>query len=424
MPFCRAAVAFVLLPLVLPLRGETAVAPFRVPVPIGSTAQSTWDTSVLFRTPATYPVVDDLLKPDPDIRPVFYEGEPFHGNPTRVFAWIGIPARHPGKLPGIVLVQGGGGTAFRSWTKLWVDRGYAVIAMDTCGAMPATATPNSPETKRHAFSGPGGYGGFGTVDEPVHDQWMYHAVAAVVRAHSLLRSLPEVDPDRIGITGISWGGIITEIAVGVDRRFKFAAPVYGCGFLGEDSYWHEHEMQDMGAPRAIKWLSLWDPSQYICYADLPMLFCDGTNDKHFRLDSWQKTYRETKGPYTLSLKIRMKHGHPPAGDPPEITVFADALVRGGVPLPQFVQSGRNGQRAWAHYAAAGPIKEAKLRYTTDHTAWVDRNWETTSAELRAEDKLVAAILPPGTTAYYLDLIDARGCVVSTPHEEVSGAAPD
>ena len=37
--------------------------------------------------------------------------------------------------------------------------------------------------------------------------------------------------DEDSITGISWGGITTTIVMGIDYRFKFAAPVYGCGFL-------------------------------------------------------------------------------------------------------------------------------------------------------------------------------------------------
>jgi hypothetical protein len=41
---------------------------------------------------------------------------------------VGEPGR---KVPGIVLLHGGGGTAFESWVKLWVDRGYAAIAIDT-----------------------------------------------------------------------------------------------------------------------------------------------------------------------------------------------------------------------------------------------------------------------------------------------------
>lgn len=64
---------------------------------------------------------------------------------------------------------------------------------------------------------------------------------------------------------------------------------------------------------------------------MPMLFCNGTNDKHFRPDSWQKTWRLVPVPpasVTLSLKIRMGHGHPPSGDPREITVFADSILAG------------------------------------------------------------------------------------------------
>ena len=36
----------------------------------------------------------------------------------------------------MVLVHGGGGTAFAEWVKAWTSRGYAAIAMDTCGQIP------------------------------------------------------------------------------------------------------------------------------------------------------------------------------------------------------------------------------------------------------------------------------------------------
>ena len=88
-------------------------------------------------------------------------------------------------------------------------------------------------------------GGFHQIDQPIEDQWTYHAVAAVILANSLIRSFPQVDPNRIGVTGISWGGYLVCIVAGVDHRFKFAAPVYGCGFLGENSVWLD-EFQKMG----------------------------------------------------------------------------------------------------------------------------------------------------------------------------------
>jgi len=90
--------------------------------------------------------------------------------------------------------------------------------MDTCGAFLTSARTIEQHRQRNEFSGPPGWGGLDRVNEPIEDQWMYHAVAAVIRGHSLLRSQPEVDAARIGITGISWGGIITNVVAGVDAR--------------------------------------------------------------------------------------------------------------------------------------------------------------------------------------------------------------
>ena len=58
---------------------------------------------------------------------------------------------------------------------------------------------------------------------------MYHATAATSLAGDLLRSLPEVQGDSVGLMGISWGGVITATVVGVDDRFAFGIPVYGNG---------------------------------------------------------------------------------------------------------------------------------------------------------------------------------------------------
>ena len=33
--------------------------------------------------------------------------------------------------------------------------------------------------------------------------------------------------------GISWGGVITSTVIGIDDRFAFAIPTYGCGDLAE-----------------------------------------------------------------------------------------------------------------------------------------------------------------------------------------------
>jgi len=69
------------------------------------------------------------------------------------------------------------------------------------------------------------------------NMWTYHAIADVILSHSLLLSLPKVDKNRTGVTGISWGGYLTCIVAGVDHRFKAATPTYGCGFLERKIIW-------------------------------------------------------------------------------------------------------------------------------------------------------------------------------------------
>ena len=191
-------------------------------------AQIPWDIQKLCEVPKTYPA-NSCEKTG--VKAIFYEGLDYKDKPTRVFAYYGIPKVEKGKkVPAIVCVHGGGGTAFDEWVRKWNEHGYAAISMDLEGHLPKGKNSNRPS---HEFSGPGRAGIFADIAEPVEDQWMYHAVADVMLANSLIRSFPEVDDERVGFTGISWGGIISSIVMGVDERFKLAIPVYGCGYLFE-----------------------------------------------------------------------------------------------------------------------------------------------------------------------------------------------
>src|SRR5439155_3113860 len=101
--------------------------------------------------------------------------------------------------------------------------------------------------------------------------WTYHAVANVIKGVSLLRSLPEVDPERIGVTGISWGGYLTCIVAGLDQRLKVAVPVYGCGHIHENSAWNK-TFAGLPEGQRSRWIENWEPSRYIDQATMPVLF--------------------------------------------------------------------------------------------------------------------------------------------------------
>lgn len=379
-----------------------------------------WDTNALFRAPA-WRAADGFS--EPGVRALFFDSVAWSGRATRVFAWYGVPDLPPGaKAPAMVLVHGGGGTAFADWVRLWTARGYAAIAMNTCGCLPGGTHTNR---LRHAAGGPPGWGGFDKTDEPVEDQWTYHAVAAAVLAHSLIRSFPEVDANRTGITGISWGGYLTCIVAGVDPRFRFAAPVYGCGFLGENSTWAE-ALRRMPPERAARWLGLWDPSVYLVNATMPMLWVTGSNDFAYPMDSLQKSYRLPKGPRTICLRVRMPHGQGQGAAPEEIRILADHLLRGGPPLPRIVKQGGDAKALWAEYASPAPPVGAEICFTRDGGGWKERKWETAPAKLDSGARRISANLPDGVRAAFLNLIASTNCLVSTEHvswDDPRGAVP-
>ncbi len=356
------------------------------------------------------------------IKAVYYQGVPLAGKTTRVFAFYGIPkTADGGSVPGMVLIHGGGGTAFEGWVALWNKRGYAAIAMDTCGCIPKGSKPNSRFSNKWEHlpdGGPPGWGGFDQVDSLPGEQWTFHAVSAVIIGHSLLRSLPGVDADRIGITGISWGGYLTCIVAGIDTRLKFAVPVYGCGFLGDNSAW-TGKFKEMGDEKSGRWLRWWDPSVYLKDVKLPMLWVTGSNDFAYPFDSLQKSYRLPKGPRTLCIKVRMPHGHGGAGEnPEEILAFAENIVNNGKPLVKVTGQGRDGLQVWANFTSEVSVTKAELNFTKDTGKWQQRKWETMPASVDSNARKVTATLPEGAKVYYFNLVDERGFVVSTEHVEV------
>jgi len=357
-----------------------------------------------------------LERPKMDrVKAIFYDGLPLRGQPTRVFAWLGIPEVKPGgKVPAMVLIHGGGGTAFEEWVRLWVDRGYAAIAMDTCGQVPVG---NYGKWVRDDQGGPAGWGGFDQLDWPREDQWTYHAVADAILAHSLIRSLPEVDPARTGVTGISWGGYLTCIVAGVDPRFKLAVPVYGCGFYRDTVF--GANLDGLGPEKSARWMEWWDPSVYLVNAEMPFLWVNGSNDFAYTMKAMQSSYRLTKGPRAICLRLRMPHAHGGAGENPrEIQVFADAILKQGVTLPAIAGSGREGDNVWVACESKTAITKVELNYTRDTGRWQDRKWEAIPA-IRSGARYTAA-LPEGTRVYYFNLFDDRDCVVSTEHVEIPG----
>ncbi len=349
------------------------------------------------------------------MKPLFFEGLPYRGKPTRVFAWLGLPAGRNGKVPGIVLVHGGGGTAFKEWVQKWNEQGFAAISIAAAG-QPDERIPGAPpgaQWQRHAAAGPARTGIYGDSAEPLADQWMYHAVAGVVLANSLLRSLPEVDASRVGVCGISWGGIITSTVVGIDSRFAFGIPVYGCGALDRAPNQYGRALADLPMYREV-----WEPLLRLPRATMPLLWLTGPRDAHFPLEVQQASYRAAPGPRMVSVPFDMKHSHPAGWNPPDSYAFAKSIVETGRPWARELSHENRDGAARVAFEVARAVRGATL------VAKGGGDWAQTAANLEiAPGRAVAsAPLPAGTTAYYFNLA-ADGLTLSSELQTVARSAP-
>ena len=377
----------------------------RTPLPPRDTGP--WDMTALKKAPPfTLGATTGL------VQEVFYEGEPFRGKPTRIFAYLGRPAnRSVGKFPAMVLVHGGGGQAFREWAQMWAERGYVALAMDTAGQGPGRVRlpDGGPDQDDNAK-----FRNF--TDSDVKDMWTYHAVAAVVRGHSLLASLPEVDASRVGITGISWGGYLTCIVSGIDDRLKVSVPVYGCGHLHENSVWLSRFAQ-MGEEQTKRWTGWFDPSRYLVGVRCPILFVNGTTDFAYPLDSYQKSYRTVPGKVDLAVTVDLKHSHQAGWAPPEIALYVDSVLGGGKPLARLGETVVSADTVSSSVTTAVPLKKAQLNYATAEGVWQKRVWQ--KAEARIEGGRVVAALPDvRPLVCFLTVTDERGATTSSPHVEL------
>lgn len=404
----RRMLSVFLLALAICPRPVSADEPIR---PAAEVPQSSpWNLAALSVPPA----VEWTDRTSP-VRTLLYAGETYQGKPTRVFAYYATPGSLAGdpkkdaKLPAVVLVHGGGGTAFREWAELWAKRGYAAIAMDLAGNRPGADNKRT----RLADGGPDQTDDtkFGHLGEPVTENWPYHAVADVIRAHSLIRSFPEVDAERTAVTGISWGGYLTCIVASLDSRFKAAVPVYGCGFLHENSAWLNRFVTMTPADRT-RWITLYDPSKYLPACHVPIFFVNGTNDFAYPLDSYRKSYGVVPAKKNYRITVNMPHGHPQGWAPAEIGAFVDEKLLGTPPLPVVSKPQIVEGKVSAAIAAKTAVQSAALHYTSSKEPINKRMWTTVPLEVK-EGTVVGAAPPADANAWFLTVTDDRNLTTSS-----------
>jgi dienelactone hydrolase len=356
-----------------------------------------------------------------DKRAIYFDALEYEGRSTRAYALVSIPAgaSPENPVPGIVLVHGGGGSAFQDWVDLWAERGYAAISI----AVEGQTDEREPREVgrgpwvRHEWAGPSRTGIYGDMEKPLSDQWMYHAVADTVLANSLLRNVSGVDAEKVGIMGISWGGVITSTVVGIDNRFAFAIPTYGCGhkFDSANQYGAALGKSDL-------YQKVWDPMVRLHRATMPVQWLSWPGDKHFPMEALSASYRAASGQRLVTLIPGMGHGHGAGWRPADSYAFADSVVNDGAPWARQIGRIGEGDQFTAKFQSAKPLHDAVLVSTQKVGFTGHRNWVQTPVELSRNGNTWTAVatVPEGSTAWFIN-VRSGDLTLSSDYEQSSRA---
>ena len=369
------------------------------------------------------PTVERVAKradvPD-GVEAIFYTSIGYGGaDETRIFAYLGKPKTEApaGGYPGVVLVHGGLGKAEYSWVEKWTERGYAAIAMDLFANMDTEEFLKVPNPE----GGPGesNVGSFLNMGLP--DQtwtWTYQRVVSCILANNVLRAEADVNPDKIGLVGISWGAYLTCITAGLDHRFAFYAPIYGCGYLYEDTTWIAAGCNQsmMSEEEYARWIATCDPSSYLPYATGPMLFLGGMNaDEPFACNLRQKSADLVPGKVFYSYREALVHSQESGDSQVEVMDFADHVVLGKDSVVLLSEPEEDGQQVRVTAEGTWLPVSAELVYTTADTGNQPNGhlWQFQSAEATCSGSEITATLPEGTSAYFVSVTDGNGSRWST-----------
>jgi cephalosporin-C deacetylase-like acetyl esterase len=266
-----------------------------------------------------------------------YSGSSWNGEPERVYALYAHPAG-PGPFPAVLQIHGGGQSCYPQNIAYFVEHGYACLAFDWTGR-----TKQRPDDTVTHWAQPIQGNMYGREGQDPREVVLFHAVLAAITGIDILAARPEVDANRIGIEGVSWGGFLTWVVNGLDSRVKAAVPVYGLGDL--DLQWN-----DMGTALAAKtprgrglWRRLFDPASFTAMQHGEIFFVDGANDffgpqdlAETRLAHLQVVHRRTYGPNRMHnidegsaraavgwLDAHLKLGQPPFPAEPQLSFSTD-----------------------------------------------------------------------------------------------------
>jgi len=237
---------------------------------------------------------------------VFFDSFDEVQEPILIHGYVALPADSlPRSLPAIIFGHGAGGEGEEDIARgLAAMLSAAVISFSGPGQGRSTGRPSTAQNWMRTI--------------PIQQSWLYQYAYAAMRAVTYMATLPEVDPERIGMTGVSAGGLMTWIANGVDDRLAAACPIMAAGdwerSLAGGSWFLDFPLGQAGmsadSPEAQAFERLLDPIKYAHRQHAPVMFINGAQDEFFPIDTTRTTFEEVEAPEKrLEVIFDWDHGY-------------------------------------------------------------------------------------------------------------------
>lgn len=223
----------------------------------------------------------------------------FKGVPARIAAFYTYP-EGGSKLPAFVWAHGGGQNADKKRGYHFAKKGYATVDINwggreiTEGITKNTDWGNIDPSQGKKFYAQSKRGWKVTlspddysvdkVTSPRNSNWFLLAVTGR-RAITFLEKQPEVDPDKLGFTGFSMGGNITNMSA-IDPRLKAVIPmVGGSGHRLQDYLGHPGSARGGFTPVELHKPTI-EGQYYWEKVQCPVMFLSSSNDFHGVFDRY------------------------------------------------------------------------------------------------------------------------------------------
>lgn len=330
-----------------------------------------------------------------------------------IFALFSYP-KGAKDLPAFVWNQGGLGRASTHFTDLGARRGYAVLCIDF--PMPGyRSTGDYPIVSGLELTG-----------DP-RKAPIYHGAVALLKAVSYLESRPEVDKNRIGMSGSSWGGFYTTLMVGLDPRLKAGSAMFGTGSLQLGNRWWDGEAWDGKRDAAFRerWRTTLDPSWRLQNVKTPMGWFTGTNDWFYWMPALMQSHEMTAGPKHLSLLPNWDHALAGrAGE--QVFAWLDVHLKGQpgflrVTPVRLVKQAHGTIANWSYEGPREAVSAEVILSYGEAGNWTRRYWITLPAQFK--DGGCTLKLPPSDIPCFISgtVIDKEDFRYSTPLLRVAPA---